>query len=119
MREHPQPLVRELYLKMRQQLLKPRVLVSYLREPYIYEAGNVRVTFDRAIRTSMWEQDFLLDEVYDISCHTGNGAEDPPDSILMEVKYDNFLPEIIRLLLQTDDVRQRAFSKYAACRRFG
>lgn len=119
MREHPQPLVRELYLKMRQQLLKPRVLVSYLREPYIYEAGNVRVTFDRAIRTSMWEQDFLLDGVYDISCHAGNGAEDPPDSILMEVKYDNFLPEIIRFLLQTDDVRQRAFSKYAACRRFG
>lgn len=60
-----------------------------------------------------------MDEVYDISCHTGNGAEDPPDSILMEVKYDNFLPEIIRLLLQIDDVRQRAFSKYAACRRFG
>ena len=119
MREHPQPLVRELYLKMRQQLLKPRVLVSYVREPYIYEAGNVRVTFDWAIRTSMWEQNFLLDEVYDISCHAGNGAEDPPDSILMEVKYDNFLPEIIRFLLQTDDVRQRAFSKYAACRRFG
>lgn len=99
--------------------MKPRVLVSYLREPYIYEAGNVRVTFDRAIRTSMWEQDFLLDEVYDISCHAGNGAEDLPDSMLMEVKYDDFLPEIIRFLLQTDDVRQQAFSKYAACRRFG
>ena len=127
LKEHPDPLVRELYLKMRQQLLKPKVLVSYVREPYIYAAGNVRVTFDWEIRTSLWEQRFLSQEVYDISCHAGkssnassqDGEPGSEDSMLMEVKYDNFLPEIIQLLLQTDDIRQRAFSKYGACRNFG
>ncbi|MCI9438693.1 MAG: polyphosphate polymerase domain-containing protein [Lachnospiraceae bacterium] len=47
MRGHPAVLVQELYAKMHYQILRPRVLVSYIREPYVYRAGNVRVTFDR------------------------------------------------------------------------
>ena len=113
MLEHPQPLVRELYCKMKTQQLRPRVLVSYVREPYIYEAGNVRVTFDFNIRTSLFAQDFSGGTVPDIR------ATDAPGDIILEVKYDAFLPEPIRALLQTGALRQQAFSKYGACRRFG
>ena len=110
---HPQPLVRELYCKMKTQQLRPRVLVSYVREPYIYTAGNVRVTFDSHIRTSLFQQDFSDGTILEI-CATGT-----PGDVILEVKYDAFLPEVIQQLLQSGNLRQQAFSKYAACRRFG
>lgn len=113
MREHPMPLVRELYAKMRYQMLCPKVLVSYVREPYIYRAGNVRITFDSNIRTTLYHRNFLEERVIDIDT-----AAEPQDMIL-EVKYDAFLPEIIHRLIQTGTLRQTAFSKYEACRRFG
>ena len=113
MREHPQPLMQELYAKMRYQMLCPRVLVSYVREPYIYQAGNVRITFDSDIRTTLFHRDFLEERVLDIDT-----AQTPQDMIL-EVKYDAFLPAIVRRLVQIDTLRQTAFSKYEACRRFG
>lgn len=65
MRTHPAALVRELYAKMRYQLLRPRVLVSYVREPYIYGPGNVRITFDSDIRTTLYHQTFLEEAVDD------------------------------------------------------
>ena len=113
MEEHPSPLVQELYAKMRYQMLRPRVLVSYRREPYIYQAGNVRITFDSDIRTTLFHRDFLEERVLDIDT-----AQTPQDMIL-EVKYDAFLPAIVRRLVQIDTLRQTAFSKYEACRRFG
>ncbi len=113
MLEHPQPLVRELYCKMKTQQLRPRVLVSYVREPYICEAGNVRVTFDSHIRTSLFQREFSDGAISDIC------ATDTPGDVILEVKYDAFLPEIIRCLLQSEELRQQAFSKYGACRRFG
>ena len=39
--------------------------------------------------------------------------------IILEVKFDAFLPEVIQSLLQTEEIRQQAYSKYGACRRFG
>ena len=113
MRAHPDALVREFYHKMGAQQLRPRVLVSYTREPYVYEAGNVRVTFDSEIRTSLFHRKFLETSVQDIP------AASQPGDIILEVKFDAFLPEIISDLLQTEGIRQQAFSKYGACRRFG
>lgn len=113
MPEHPAALVRELYDKMQCQLLRPRVLVSYLREPYVYPIGNVRVTFDSQVCTSLYQQHYLEPARVDIS------AMDSPAQMLMEVKYDAFLPELIAQLLQTAGVRQEAYSKYGASRRFG
>ena len=113
MLEHPQPLVQELYCKMKTHQLRPRVLVSYVREPYIYDAGNVRVTFDSHIRTSLFQREFSGGAISDIC------ATDAPGDVILEVKYDAFLPEIIRCLLQSEELRQQAFSKYGSCRRFG
>ena len=113
MRSHPSDLVKEFYVKMKCHRLKPRVTISYVREPYIYRAGNVRITFDSDIRTSLYDQEFLREKISDIS------ATDAPDFMLMEVKYDKFLPDIIRDIIQTRGLRQQAFSKYGAGRRFG
>ena len=113
MLEHTEPLVHELYCKMKMQQLKPRVMVSYIREPYIYDAGNVRVTFDSNIRTSLFQNAFADGLLNDIS------ATEVPEDVILEVKFDEFLPEIISCLLQSENLRQQAFSKYGACRRYG
>ncbi|MCR5591759.1 MAG: polyphosphate polymerase domain-containing protein [Lachnospiraceae bacterium] len=111
MKSHPSSLVQELYAAMRTQGLKPRVLVSYRREPYIYGPGNVRVTFDYGIKTTMFSDSFLGD-IHDVP------ATDTERMMLMEVKYDDFLPDIISSLIG-EGVRQQSFSKYEACRRYG
>lgn len=110
---HPEELVREMYAKMRYQRLKPRVVVSYIREPYIYPPGNVRVTFDSGIRTSLFSRSFLEEHQTEIS------ATDTPGDMILEVKYDAFLPSVIQGLIQFSGSRQQSFSKYGTCRRFG
>ena len=113
MKEHDEELVRELYAKMKYQRLRPRAFVSYVREPYIYRPGNVRVTFDSQVRTSVYANDFRNRDVWDIS------ATDTPEDMLLEVKFDAFLPEIIQDMIQLNNTRQQAFSKYGVSRRFG
>lgn len=105
------PLVQELYCKMRYQGLRPKTLVDYTREPFIFPPGNVRVTLDYDIRTGLVSTDFLDPAAVTIP------AGDAP--ILLEVKWDEFLPSVIRDLVQTPDRRVRSFSKYAQCRIFG
>ncbi len=113
MAEHRETLLRELYYKMQIQQLRPRVFVSYQREAFIYDPGNVRITFDFDIRSSLFQREFLQYPISDIP------ANDKEEGMVMEVKYDAFLPEIIQCLLQAENLRQTAFSKYAICRRFG
>ena len=113
MKDSQKELIREFYAKLKYQRLKPRVTVSYIREPFIYRPGNVRVTFDSEIRSSMYSKDFLEPGLSDIS------ATDRPRDMILEVKYDAFLPGVIQDLIQVREVTRQAYSKYAACRRFG
>ena len=105
------PLVQELYCKMRYQGLRPKTIVDYTREPFIYRPGNVRVTFDYDIRTGLSCTDFLNPD-----CVTIPAGDSP---ILLEVKWDAFLPSVIRDCVQTPGRRVEAFSKYAQCRIYG
>ena len=112
MMDSSRPLVQELYCKMRYQCLKPKTIVDYTREPYVYGPGNVRVTFDFNIRTGLTCTDFLNPDCVTIP------AGDTPQ-YLLEVKWDDYLPEIIRAAVQTPGRRAGAFSKYAQCRIYG
>ena len=107
----PHELIRELYCRMRDQELRPKTIVDYTREPYIYGPGNVRVTLDYDIRTGLSCTNFL-----DISCPTIPAGDAP---ILLEVKWDAFLPSIIRDIVQIPGRHASAFSKYAQCRIYG
>ena len=105
------PLVQELYCKMRYQGMRPKTLVDYTREPFIFRPGNVRVTLDYDIRTGLCCTDLLDPEVVTIP------AGDAP--LLVEVKWDEFLPSIIRDAVSVPDRRVGSFSKYAQCRVYG
>lgn len=97
----------ELYAKMKAQGLRPASLVEYQREPFLFPAGNVRVTLDRDLRQAPFAPDLLEREPVLLPAAPG---------ALMEVKYDNFLPGVVQCLVQLDGRQSGAFSKYAAAR---
>lgn len=103
-------LVQELYSKMMGQGLRPKTIVDYVREPFVFPAGNVRVTLDYDIRTGMNCTDFLNPDC--LMTPTG-------DDIILEVKWDEYLPDIIRDAVQLSGCRTESFSKYAVCRIYG
>lgn len=105
------PLLQSLHHCMRTQGLSPKTLVDYTREPYIYAPGNVRVTLDYGIRTGLRSTDFLNPDCVTIPVL--------PSPIILEVKWDEFLPDIIRDAVQLNGRRAGSFSKYAACRIYG
>lgn len=110
MPKHTNPLVHELYTKITMQGIHPKTIVDYTREPYIYPPGNVRITIDSDIRTGLFHTDFL-----DPGCPTVPVADAP---IILEVKWDEWLPDIIRDAIQLHGRRGTSFSKYAACRMY-
>ena len=103
------PLLAALYVDMKTRRLAPKTVVEYKRVPFVYGPGNVRVTIDWAIRTGPPKE--VLDP---------NGLTLPieDDIMLLEVKWDDFLPSIIRDAVQTPGRRVTAFSKYAQCRMY-
>ena len=105
------PLLTEFYSKMRSQLLGPKTIVDYTREPFQFGPGNVRVTIDHDIRTGGYRTDFLNPEAVTIPA-----GESP---IILEVKWDGFLPDIIRDAVSLPNRRVTAFSKYEQCRIYG
>lgn len=111
MRDADRPLVRELYVKMRTRGLRPRTIVDYTREAFTFAPGNVRVTLDYDLRTCLDCAGFL-----DPDCVTLPVWDAP---IILEVKWDAFLPCVIRDAVQLPGRRTQSFSKYAACRIYG
>ena len=109
--ESGKPLVEELYSKILSKGLRPKTIVDYTREPFTFPAGNVRVTMDYNIRTGLDCTDFLNPD-----CVTVPAGYSP---IILEVKWDGFLPDIIRDAVQLEGRSSSAFSKYAACRIYG
>lgn len=104
------PLVEELYKKMQMYQLRPKTIVDYKREPFVYAPGNVRITLDTDLRTGLGSTDFLNPDLLLIPAAEEYG--------LMEVKYDEFLPDIVKSAIFLSCRRQTANSKYAICRRF-
>lgn len=91
---------------------KHTVDAVYDGEAYIYEPGNVRITFDSNLQSGLFSQDFLAPDLPTV-------AMTPNDKVILEVKFDEFLPELIRDIIQTNQRRSSSISKYAACRMFG
>lgn len=105
------PLLLEVYEQMKHFLLRPVVIVDYVREPYVYKYGNVRITFDKYLRTGLNQTDIFNPELKPVSA-----LDD--DKIIMEIKYDEFLPAPIQAALQLDGLHRTSASKYVICRKY-
>lgn len=105
-------LIQDLYSEMAYQQIKPQTVVDYEREALMYPYGNVRVTFDMRVQSSLQNTDMF-------NKHLPMVDVLEPDLVILEVKYDEYLPEVIKLLLQLSDTRQEAYSKYQLSRMYG
>lgn len=92
-------------------VLRPVVIVEYERTPFIEEQGNVRVTFDRAISSSVDFESFLDSDIVSRPIMQ-------PGMSIMEVKWDSYLPEYIKKYMQLDSLKWSTFSKYYLCRKY-
>lgn len=104
------PLLRKLTLQMMTRRLRPVVIVEYCRIPYVYKNGNVRITLDTNILSSSEVETFLDPRI------SGRPVL-PVGQQLLEVKYDEYLPDFIYRSLMLPNLRQTAFSKYYICRK--
>lgn len=105
------PLLRKLTLQMLTQKLHPVVIVEYDRIPYVYQNGNVRITLDTNISSSK-----AITSFFDVSLPKRPIM--PLGHQILEVKYDEFLPDFIYRNLQLNNLKQTAFSKYYLCRKY-
>lgn len=97
----------EYYRADRISALKPAVIVDYHREAFIYPFGNVRITFDKKLSTcyntvDMFDEKAFFSPVYD-------------KDIILEVKYDDYLPASIWSAIQGVNAPQQSVSKYVLC----
>ena len=88
--------------------MKPKVIVDYDREPFIYNEGDVRITFDSNVRAAVGSFD-----IFDASLPTLEALE--PGKLVLEVKFTEFLPAHIHKLLPLNGHEFTAVSKYTLC----
>lgn len=105
------PLLRKLTLQMMTRGLRPVVIVEYERIPFVYPNGNVRITLDTKVASSSAVGSFLDERI-------PTRPVMPLGQQLLEVKYDEYLPDFIYRNLQLQNLQQTAFSKYYICRRY-
>lgn len=111
MKAEPDSLLGELLEKMKTLGMAPKTIVDYTREPFVSAAGNVRITLDYDLRVGLHCRDFLNPD-----CLTVPIREAP---MILEVKWDEYLPDYIRRIVQIPTCHEEAFSKYAMCRMYG
>lgn len=105
------PLLRRFLLLQSQRDLQPKVIVAYDRTPFVYDFGNVRITFDRNIGStseldSFFDENLMLRPVLPFGKH------------ILEVKYDELLPDFLYDVMNLGSLQRTAFSKYYLCRKF-
>lgn len=87
----------------RTRVMRPVAVVGFLREAYVYDAGNVRITFDSNLAAS----NSLIRE--------GEGHAILSATIL-ELKFDDFLPSVVSDILSGMSLSRQAISKYCIAR---
>ena len=105
------PLFHDVYREMRTRLLRPAVIVDYVREAYIHQAEEVRITFDKQVRTGLYSVDMFNPQI-----PTYPVFDDPVE--ILEVKFDEFLPSYLQAILSVVTAQRSAISKYTWCRRY-
>lgn len=105
------PLLHDVFREMRTRLLRPAVIVDYVREAYIHPAEEVRITFDKQLRSGLFSHD-----MFDPMLPTYPVLDDPVE--ILEVKFDEFLPTYLQSVLSGFTAQRMAVSKYVHCRRY-
>ena len=104
-------LLQEFYFDMVAYHYKPKVIVDYVREAYISNINNIRITFDKSLKTGLNKIDIFNKDLLTVDV-----IEEP--KMILEIKYNHFLPNHIKNILQIKSSQRWAISKYVMCRKF-
>ncbi len=107
----PEPFARRMFAEFATRAIRPRVLVDYMREAYTFPLEDVRVTFDKDVRTGYRSTDLFSERIPTYPVLDGY-------DMVLEVKFNRYLPTYIRSLLQLPGHARSAISKYCLCRKF-
>ena len=110
--DRPEAEAKTFYGIFRTRSLRPKVLVDYTREPYVFPAEDVRITFDKNVRTGMRSTDLFDPDVPTFPVWDLKGC------MILEVKFNASLPEFCRSIVQMAASQHTAASKYVYCRQF-
>ena len=105
------PLLQDVYRMMTTYLLKPAVIVDYVRTAFIHPCEETRVTFDSQLRSGYMNYNMFDPTVPTFPCLD-------QDQVILEVKYNRRFPEYIVPLVSSIPTQRSAISKYTLCRRF-
>ncbi|MBR3972451.1 MAG: polyphosphate polymerase domain-containing protein [Oscillospiraceae bacterium] len=106
--DHPEGLTEELRLQCTNQGARPVVLVDYDRTPFVSVYGNTRITLDENLRTVPYTCDIFAPG------HPATPVMEP-DQVILEVKFDDFLPGHLSACLEDIPKIPMAISKFAMC----
>ena len=102
-------LLNELYLKIKCDGFKPKIIIDYDRIPFVYRAGTVRITIDHNISCSYDIKNFFKKDILRIPL-TENGNS------ILEIKYTGFMPDFIKYCIQIKGLELSSYSKYRSGR---
>ena len=107
--ETDKPVIAELQNKMKTNLYKPVVIIDYLRRAFTYPINDVRITIDYNISCSYEISKFFEKDINSIPLLDKNMA-------ILEVKYNDFLPDVIKRIINIKNLEVTSFSKYSTGR---
>ena len=108
----PEPFAQQMYGIIRTQVLRPKVLVDYTREPYTFAAEDVRVTFDKHVRTALRATDLFNPNLITYPVWSLRNCA------ILEIKFNNSLPAYVASLVQARAAQRTAASKYLFSRQY-
>lgn len=109
--KYENPILNKIYKRFTERSYKPRVIVDYHRDAFVYDHFNIRITIDKDLRSNNSDFDLFSDNLHTIPVEL-TGKQ------ILEIKYNSVLPDHIRRILQIDAVERSAISKYTLGRRF-
>ena len=98
-------LLNEFIVKIKTKFLRPIICIEYDRIPFVYKIGNVRITLDYNIRyTNKFDDLFNREKKVHYL-----------DEKILEVKYNELIPDFIRFRLELNHLNQTSYSKFNNC----
>lgn len=105
------PLLNRAFITFSTQLYRPKVIIDYDRDAFMYDHFNLRITIDKHLRANNTNFDLFSKDTHCIPAILEQKQ-------ILEVKYTDMMPDYIKNLLQLDSQERQAISKYTLGRRF-
>lgn len=98
-----------LYVDLVKQYRRPVAIIDYMRDTYCLDYNNIRITFDTQLRASNTDLDLFATDTATLPLLR-------PEAVIMEIKFNHFLPPWFTQLMQLDGAISSAISKYTISR---